>query len=175
MTRVSKYLALRLRHDPGSIGLDLDEGGWASVDELVRRACLDGFELTRSEVDEVVRSNTKQRYELDDARTRIRARQGHSVEVDLGLSPIPPPDLLYHGTVTRFLGLIRVEGLRPTARQHVHLSADVETATVVGERRGRAVVLTVAAGRMSADGHLFYRSTNGVWLTSQVPPSYLVE
>ncbi|MFG1706308.1 RNA 2'-phosphotransferase [Nonomuraea sp. M3C6] len=171
MIRISKYLARHLRHDPQRIGLTLDAGGWVPVDELLRAAAEHGFAFTAAELWQVVESNDKRRYAIEDG--RIRASQGHSVPVDLDLPVAEPPGMLYHGTVGRFLAAIKEEGLRPMNRQHVHLSPDRETATRVGARRGVPVVLVVAAGAMHADGHAFRLSANGVWLVDHVPPGYL--
>ncbi|MCT2589323.1 RNA 2'-phosphotransferase [Streptomyces sp. N2-109] len=171
--RISKYLARHLRHDPGRIGIVLDEHGWVPVEELLRAAEAHGFRFSREELTEVVASNDKRRYALDQERDRIRASQGHSVEVDLGLPAVTPPPWLYHGTVGRHLAAIRAEGLRPMNRHAVHLSSDRETALRVGARRGRPVVLSVEAGAMHAGGHAFRVSANGVWLAGEVPPSYL--
>ncbi|WP_432056547.1 RNA 2'-phosphotransferase [Streptomyces sp. bgisy022] len=169
--KVSKYLSRHLRHRPGQIGLTLDEGGWVEIDALLAAADAHGFRITRDELAHVVATNDKRRFAVEG--TRIRARQGHSVEVDLGLAPAVPPRYLHHGTVTRFLDAIRAEGLRPMTRHDVHLSADRETAARVGARRGRPVVLTVDAGALHDAGHVFRVSANGVWLTSSVPSSHL--
>ena len=169
--RVSKYLSKHLRHQPERIGLTLDEAGWVEIDTLIAAAAAHGFRFTREELDHVVAANDKKRFAIDS--TRIRASQGHSVEVDLGLPPATPPPYLYHGTVDRFLDAIRAEGLRPMNRHAVHLSPDRETATQVGARRGRPVVLSVDSAAMHRDGHLFHVSANGVWLTQAVPPLYL--
>ena len=169
--KVSKYLAKHLRHQPERIGLTLDEAGWVEIDTLIEAAAAHGFRFTRAELDHVVAANDKRRFAVEG--TRIRASQGHTVEVDLGLTPATPPAYLYHGTVARNLDAIRTEGLRPMARHDVHLSRDRETATRVGARRGRPVVLSVDAGAMHADGHVFHVSANGVWLTTAVPPHYL--
>ncbi|MER6258220.1 RNA 2'-phosphotransferase [Streptomyces sp900105245] len=169
--KVSKYLSKHLRHQPERIGLVLDPGGWVEIDTLITAAAAHGFRFTREELDHVVATNDKRRFVIEGG--RIRASQGHSVEVDLGLPPVTPPPYLYHGTVARNLDAIRAEGLRPMNRHDVHLSADRETATRVGARRGRPVVLTVDAGAMHRDGHVFHVSANGVWLTKAVPPAYL--
>ncbi|MEV0231927.1 RNA 2'-phosphotransferase [Nonomuraea sp. NPDC050786] len=171
LVRISKYLSRHLRHDPQRIGLTLDAHGWVPVDTLLRAAAEHGFPITAAELWEVVRANDKRRYTLDNG--RIRANQGHTVPVDLDLPAVEPPELLYHGTVGRVLAAIRAEGLRPMNRHHVHLSADRQTATRVGARRGVPVVLVVAAGTMHADGHVFHISANGVWLVDHVPPGYL--
>ncbi|MGP3935137.1 RNA 2'-phosphotransferase [Nonomuraea sp. KM88] len=170
-TRISKYLARHLRHDPQRIGLALDAQGWTPVDELLRAAAAHGFPFTEAELGQVVATNDKRRYTMADG--RIRANQGHSVPVDLDLPAVAPPETLYHGTVRRFVAPIKEEGLRPMSRHHVHLSPDRETATRVGGRRGVPVVLVVAAGAMHRDGHVFLRSANGVWLADHVPPGYL--
>ncbi|PBC62188.1 RNA 2'-phosphotransferase [Streptomyces sp. Tue6028] len=169
--KVSKYLSKHLRHQPERIGLTLGEGGWVEIDTLIAAAAAHGFRITREELDHVVATNDKRRFAVEG--TRIRASQGHSVEVDLGLPPATPPAYLYHGTVASSLGAIRTEGLKPMSRHDVHLSPDRETATRVGARRGRPVVLSVDAAAMHRDGHVFHVSANGVWLTQAVPPRYL--
>ncbi|WP_333735982.1 RNA 2'-phosphotransferase [Streptomyces sp. IBSBF 2806] len=169
--KVSKYLSKHLRHQPERIGLTLDAAGWVEIDELIAACAAHGFHFTRDELDHVVAANDKKRFAIEG--TRIRASQGHSVDVDLGLPPASPPPYLYHGTVGRHLDAIRAEGLRSMNRHDVHLSADRETATRVGARRGRPVVLSVDAGAMHRDGHVFQVSANGVWLTKAVPPQYL--
>lgn len=169
--KVSKYLSKHLRHQPERIGLTLDEAGWVEIDTLIAAAAAHGFRFTRQELDHVVATNDKRRFAVEG--TRIRASQGHSIEVALGLPAATPPPYLYHGTVAPVLDAIRVEGLRPMNRHDVHLSADRETATRVGARRGRPVVLSVDAGAMHRDGHVFHVSANGVWLTKAVPPEYL--
>ncbi|MFD0686592.1 RNA 2'-phosphotransferase [Actinomadura fibrosa] len=171
VVKISKYLAKHLRHRPERIGLTLDAQGWADVDELLAAAARHGFRITRAELEHVVAVNDKKRYALDG--DRIRAVQGHSVQVDLDLPVTPPPEFLYHGTVARALEAIRQDGLMPMQRHHVHLSPDRETAQRVGARRGVPVVLTVQSGRMAADGHEFRLSENGVWLVDAVPPEYL--
>lgn len=173
LIKESKFLALVLRHNPGKIGIELDAAGWVPVDTLLAALHARGRDLTREQLDRVVADNDKKRYEYDESGTRIRASQGHSVPVDLGYAPAEPPATLFHGTATGTVEAIFREGLKPGRRHHVHLSADVETATRVGARHGKPAVLTVDAARMRADGHLFYRSTNGVWLTEHVAPAYL--
>jgi putative RNA 2'-phosphotransferase len=169
--KVSKYLSKHLRHQPARIGLTLDESGWVEIGTLLEAAAAHGFRISRDELDHVVATNDKQRFAIEG--TRIRASQGHSIDVDLGLPPAKPPAYLYHGTVARNLDAIRAEGLRPMNRHDVHLSPDRDTAARVGARRGRPVVLTVDAGAMHRDGHVFHVSANGVWLTEAVPPQYL--
>ena len=173
LVSTSKFLSLVLRHQPEAIGLSLDAHGWASVEWLLRLSAAKGRVLTADLIEEVVATNDKQRFELSEDRGRIRARQGHSVAVDLGLSPAEPPTELFHGTATRFVASIQAEGLRKGKRQHVHLSPDQPTAIKVGQRHGKPVVLKLAAAEMRAAGHVFYRSANGVWLTEHVPPAYL--
>lgn len=172
ITRISKYLSRHLRHEPQAIGLVLDSGGWVEVETLLRAAAEHGFPFTEAELRGVVAADVKRRHALEGG--RIRANQGHTVPVDLGLAVAEPPSVLYHGTVGRFLAAIRDDGLRPMSRHHVHLSPDRETATRVGARRGVPVVLVVASGRMHADGYTFRCSANGVWLVDHVPPGYLL-
>jgi len=173
MVRISKYLAKHLRHQPERIGLTLASDGWVPIEVLLAACQRHNFPLTRGELDEVVVGNNKRRYAYDPTGTRIRASQGHSVPVDLHLPPVPPPDMLYHGTARQSLEPIMREGLHKRARQHVHLSADHATAHAVGARHGPPVVLVVAAGAMQRDGYTFYRSDNGVWLVDHVPTAYV--
>lgn len=173
LVHLSKFLSLVLRHDPGTIGITLDPSGWVPVDELLSAAARSGKQITREQLDEVVATNDKKRFAFSPDGTLIRASQGHSVEVDLGLAPVEPPERLFHGTATRSVEAIRAEGLVRQSRQHVHLSPDEETAIRVGQRHGKPVVLIVRAGQMHRNGHAFYQSDNGVWLTASVPPEYL--
>lgn len=171
--RTSKFLSLVLRHKPEEIGLTLDGNGWADVEDLIRLSNEHGTRLTRSLLEQIVAENDKQRFALSEDGRRIRANQGHSVQVDLALPPSQPPGLLYHGTASRFVDSIRASGLHSANRQHVHLSPDVSTATKVGQRHGRPVVLVVRAGEMFTAGHTFFLSANGVWLTERVPLEFI--
>jgi RNA:NAD 2''-phosphotransferase len=173
MVKVSKYLSKHLRHAPERIGLTLEEGGWVSVDALLAACAANRMSVSRAELDEVVARNDKKRFSFDETGTRIRANQGHSVEVDLGLVPVAPPDVLYHGTGHQTADVVWAEGLKKMNRHHVHLSKDVETARRVGARHGRPVIFAVAAKAMSEAGHAFYVSDNGVWLVDEVPPQFL--
>src|SRR5262249_37445407 len=172
--QISKFLSLVLRHQPEKIGLRLSQSGWASVKELIEASRLRGIEFTLEELQNVVASNDKKRFSLSEDGLSIRANQGHSIEVELGYAPTAPPDVLYHGTAERFLTSIKQQGLIKGKRRHVHLSADVDTATKVGRRHGKPVVLKVEAGKMRQDGFVFYLSANKVWLTDHVPAQYLV-
>jgi putative RNA 2'-phosphotransferase len=173
LIEISKYLSLVLRHKPQTIGIALDVEGWVPIDELLTAAGKAKRPLTREQLEEVVATNDKKRFSISADRQRIRANQGHSIEVDLNLRPVEPPELLYHGTVERFLASIREKGLVRGKRHHVHLSRDRETAQRVGQRRGRPIVLVIDAGRMHREGYTFYLSENGVWLTEAVPPQYM--
>ena len=172
-TTVSKYLSKHLRHEPEAIGLTLAPGGWVDIPVLLAATATHGFAISRGELDEVVRACNKQRFAIDG--DRIRANQGHSVEVELNLPPTSPPPTLFHGTATRFAEQIHRDGLLKMSRHHVHLSADVPTAIAVGKRHGKPLVLVVDAAGMARDGYTFYLSANGVWLTDRVPPQYLRE
>ncbi len=173
MVRISRFLSLVLRHRPESIGLHLDGEGWASIDELLGCAAAAGRVLTRDVLAEVVRESDKQRFRISDDGERIRANQGHSVEVDLGLAAVVPPEKLFHGTVQRFVVSIRRDGIHRGKRQYVHLSPDEATARVVGGRRGAPVVLSVRAREMQEAKYQFFLSENGVWLTESVPIQYI--
>jgi putative RNA 2'-phosphotransferase len=172
--RTSKFLSLVLRHRPELIGITLDSAGWVAVSELLRACQAHGHPLTVDDLRRVVTGNDKQRFSLSEDGEMIRANQGHSVPVELGYSPAFPPEILYHGTVEKFLSSIREEGLKKGSRHHVHLSPDEETARRVGRRRGKPLILKVESGRMHSDGYEFFLSANGVWLTEHVPPEYLI-
>lgn len=173
LVRISKFLSKFLRHDPAGLGLELQPGGWVEVSALLTACARKGMPISRAQLEEVVRSSDKQRFAFDPEGLKIRANQGHSVEVDLQLAPQAPPDELFHGTADRMVATILREGLKKMARHHVHLSSEVETARKVGGRHGRPVVLVVAAGAMHAAGAAFYRSENGVWLVDEVAPAFL--
>jgi putative RNA 2'-phosphotransferase len=169
--QLSKTLSYWLRHAPEAGGLVLDDAGWAGVDAV--RAALAREGLAPDLLERTVAESDKQRFELSNDGTRIRARQGHSIEVDLDWPIAVPPEHLYHGTVARFVEAILAEGLKPMARHHVHLSPDIETATRVGARRGEAILLRVAAAEMARGGAVFRLSSNGVWLAEAVPAVFL--
>jgi putative RNA 2'-phosphotransferase len=171
--RTSKFLSLVLRHEPEKIGLTLDDAGWVDVQQLLAGLRAYGKDISRAQLEEVVATNEKKRFSFSEDGTRIRANQGHSVEVSLGYTPQTPPYQLYHGTATRFLGSISAGGLLKGARHHVHLSADTETALKVGQRHGRPAILIVDAAAMSAAGHAFFLSENGVWLVDHVPVDFI--
>ena len=169
LVSTSKFLSLILRHRPENIGLELDAQGWVDIEVLIRAANQSGKRLDHDLLLRVVHENDKQRFAISEDGLMIRANQGHSVAVDLGLEPKVPPEVLYHGTVERFLASIQDRGLIPGSRQHVHLSPDARTAEIVGKRRGKPVVLVIAAAEMQRDGSVFFLSQNGVWLTDHVP------
>lgn len=173
LVRNSKFLSLILRHKPEKIGLLLDSEGWANVDELLERCQNYGVSLNRDRLEEVVANNNKKRFAFSKDGKRIRASQGHSIDVDLALESQKPPVVLYHGTATRYLDPILAQGLIKGRRQHVHLSSDLSTARNVGMRHGQPVILEVAAGKMDQEGYSFFLSANGVWLTEHVPMIYL--
>jgi putative RNA 2'-phosphotransferase len=173
IVKLSKFLSLILRHQPEVIGLSLDENGWADVTQLIELANHKGTALTLPLLEEIVATNDKKRFAFNADKSKIRASQGHSITVDLALTPQQPPAYLFHGTATRFLESIRAQGLLPGSRQHVHLSADESVAMNVGQRHGKPVVLKVDSGKMAQAGYEFFLSENQVWLTATVPPEYL--
>lgn len=171
--RLSKFLSLVLRHRPSAAGIELDAAGWAWVEELLEGARRKGLEIDEATLHRIVRTSDKQRYALTPDGRRIRANQGHSVPIDLGLEAVEPPDELFHGTAASALESIGQRGLLPMRRQHVHLSEDIETARRVGGRHGPPTVLRIDAAGMREAGHVFFRSENGVWLVGAVPPGFL--
>lgn len=172
-TKISKNMSLLLRHRPELGNLTLDEQGWVDINDLIAGLARRGIKTSPNQVMEVIAINDKQRFAWDEEKNRVRANQGHSVNVELDLPVQEPPPLLYHGTVERFLPSIRKQGLTKRTRHHVHLSGDPQTAKKVGQRRGNPILLKVNAQQMHDEGHTFYRSENGVWLTESVPPSFL--
>jgi putative RNA 2'-phosphotransferase len=173
LTICSKFLSKHLRHAPEALGLSMEPGGWVPVDALLEACNRRNFRITREELEEVVARNNKQRFSFDPTGTRIRANQGHSVEVDLQLEPMVPPPVLYHGTGSQNAESIQRQGLHRMSRHHVHLSGDMSTALNVGARHGRPIVFEVDAAAMHQAGYEFYRSANGVWLVDRVPPEFL--
>lgn len=172
--KISKFFSLVLRHKPDAIDLAIDAQGWALVDELIVQSKKAGFDLDREMVFQIVAENDKKRFSLSPDKQRIRAAQGHSVDIDLALSPIAPPNVLYHGTATRFLESIHLHGLLAGSRKHVHLSDNTDAALKVGQRHGKPTLISVDALMMHQKGFLFFRADNGVWLTDHVPVEFLI-
>jgi len=174
-THVSKFIALILRHKPEVIGIALDRHGWANTKELIagikKNPEFESFDMDL--LKEIVATDEKQRYAFNEDMTCIRANQGHSIPVDLEFPEATPPDYLWHGTAEKYVASIEKNGLIPKSRLHVHLSKDLETAVMVGERHGKLVLYRVNTGQMAKDGYKFYLSANGVWLTNEVPAKYL--
>lgn len=170
-TKISKYLSYILRHQPHSIGLELDPNGWASIEELIAKTT--DFKLTLPVIEYVVETNDKQRFSLNKEMTKIRANQGHSLNIDLALTAQQPPDALYHGTAKRFSENIQQQGLTKQQRHHVHLSQSREVAKSVGSRHGKPVIFSLNTKAMIEDDIVFYRSENNVWLVDNVPAQYL--
>ncbi len=170
---LSKFISLVLRHKPEVIGIELDKNGWAKVDELISKSKTKGKVFDFDELKYIVKNCDKQRYTFNEDFTQIRANQGHSVDIDLELLPQQPPQILYHGTAVQNIDSILKSGLIKRNRQFVHLSLDTETATKVGRRHGKAVILKIRSGEMHQNGHQFYLSKNNVWLTDSVEPEYI--
>lgn len=173
ITRISKFMSLVLRHKPETIGLLLDENGWTSTTELIEKLNRHGAAITPEILQHVVATNSKKRFAFNEDGSKIRANQGHSIEVELNLQQQLPPFILYHGTGEKSVASILENGLEKRSRHHVHLSADIATAKAVGQRHGKSAIFEVAALQMQEDGHVFYLSENGVWLTDVVSAKYL--
>jgi putative RNA 2'-phosphotransferase len=173
LTKISKYLSKHLRHQPERLGLTLQPGGWVEVSDLLAACRKNNFPISQEELEGVVAQSDKQRFAFDESGDKIRANQGHSTEVDLQLSPMEPPEFLYHGTGERSVEGIMQSGIIKMSRHHVHLSPDTETARRVGMRHGKPAILRIKAKAMQEAGHVFYCSTNGVWLSENVPAQYV--
>lgn len=171
----SKFISLILRHKPDTIGISLDNHGWADVKQLIAGIKNAGHNINMDILEEIVRTDEKGRYSFNKDKTLIRANQGHSIAVDVELQEKEPPEILYHGTASKYLGEILRDGLKPMGRLYVHLSKDIETAIQVGQRHGKPVVLKVHSGEMYINGIKFYLSENGVWLVKSVATKYLEE
>ena len=172
-TRISKLLSLVLRHKPETINITLDEQGWSNVQDLIVQLNKNNYAITFEMLEYVVKSNNKNRFSFNEDQTKIRANQGHSIDVALGYEAKQPPAVLYHGTAERFLESIMKTGLQKKERHHVHLSADTQTAIAVGQRYGKPVLLQILARQMFVSGYNFYQTDNNVWLTDHVPVEYI--
>ena len=172
LKETSKFISLILRHKPETIGITLDEHGWANVDELIE-GIAKTHPIDMAILEQIVAEDEKQRYSFNEDKTLIRANQGHSIPVDVELEEKQPPEILYHGTGEKYVSSINEQGLIPKSRLYVHLSGDEETARKVGQRHGKPVIYKVKSGEMYNDGYKFFRSVNGVWLTKSVPVKYL--
>jgi len=172
--KTSRFISLILRHKPDIIGITLDEHGWANVQELIKGVSKTHY-LTIELLEHIVATDDKQRYSFNEDKTLIRANQGHSIPVDVELKKVLPPDTLYHGTGEKYTESINKQGLIPKSRLYVHLSSDIETATIVGKRHGNPVVYSINSKQMAAEGFDFYKSVNGVWLTKNVPIKYMIK
>ncbi len=173
ITSISKFLSLVLRHQPEIIDIQLDQNGWTRIDELLEKTNNYGIQVDRETLNYIVTTNSKKRFAFDDTLEKIRASQGHSVEVELGYTNQKPPEILFHGTCEKSVQSILRTGLEKRSRQHVHLSSDIETAIKVGQRHGKPCVFKVLAEQMYNDSFKFFISDNGVWLTESVPTKYL--
>lgn len=173
LTHISKFLSLVLRHQPETIGIQLDQNGWTDVKELIEKANDNGINLDRDTLNHIVATNSKKRFAFNETHDKIRASQGHSIDIELGYESQKPPEILYHGTSEKSVQSIIDKGLEKQSRQHVHLSSDIETAIKVGQRHGKPFVFKVLAEQMYTDNFQFFISYNGVWLTENVPAKYL--
>ena len=172
--KLSIFISLILRHKPEEIGITLDDFGWAKVEDLINGINKSGRQVDMNVLEEIVKTDSKQRYSFNEGKTKIRANQGHSIPVKLELKELEPPNTLYHGTATKYIEGIKSQGIKSMSRQYVHLSKDFETAKQVGSRHGKPVILIINAKRMYEDGIKFYLSENGVWLTEYIDPKYIL-
>ena len=175
MYTLSKFIAYILRHNPSAASVELDENGWADVGELIDGVCKTGRQLNLQALEEIVQSDGKQRFSFNEDKTKIRANQGHSISVDVQMSELAPPEVLYHGTAEKYIESVRQQGILSKSRNYVHLSKDVQTAKKVGSRHGRPVVLKIDAKGMYEEGYKFLLSANGIWQTKQVPVKFITE
>lgn len=171
--KISKFLSLILRHKPESVGVQLDANGWTDIDTLLQKMNQSGTQINRNQLDHVVATNNKKRFAVSPCNSKIRANQGHSVDVDLAYRAASPPDQLFHGTPEHVLPLIRRSGLKKMQRHHVHMNAAADPCVHVAARYGKPVVLEINAKQMHGDGYEFFISDNDVWLTDHVPPQYI--
>ncbi len=174
LVNLSKFLSLILRHKPQTVGIELDKQGWTNVHDLISKLNRSGKNIDFKTLEIIVETDNKKRYEFNPDKTKIRASQGHSVNVDLGYTPQAPPEFLYHGTADKFVGSILEKGIQKRNRHHVHLSLDIETAKNVGKRHGMPSIFKIFSQKMHKDGYVFFKSTNGVWLTEEVPVNYMI-
>jgi putative RNA 2'-phosphotransferase len=171
----SKFISLILRHKPEEAGITLDEnGGWVNVDDLLNGVNSKGLNITREILEEIVFHNTKDRLSFNEDRSKIRANYGHSLPVLLDFDPLCPPEILYHGTATKYVDSIKQQGIISKSRQYVHLSDELETAKLVAIRHGKPIILNILSSKMYDDSYKFYKAANGIWLTKTVPSEYII-
>lgn len=175
LIQTSKFLSMVLRHAPETIGLELDEAGWTAIDTLLQKMKENNQEVSHEQLLSLVETSDKKRFAVSPDGTKIRANQGHSIEVNHGFKPAKAPAVLYHGTGEKSVEAIREIGILKMKRHHVHLSGDKNTAMHVGQRHGKPIVLEINAQKMQDEGHIFYLSGNGVWLTDNVPAEYILQ
>lgn len=171
--KLSVFISLILRHKPEIIGIKLDDYGYADVNELIEKINNTGRNINIEILEQIVKEDNKQRYSFNEDRSKIRANQGHSINVNVELRELEPPRFLYHGTATRFLDNIKKEGIVSKSRLYVHLSNDIDTAVQVGKRHGVPVVLKINTGKMYENGYKFYLSENNIWLCKYIPFEYV--
>lgn len=170
---ISKFLSLVLRHKPETIGIQLDQNGWVDIVELIEKSNKYGIQFDREILNYIVVNNSKKRFAFNDVLDKIRASQGHSVDIELGYKNQEPPEILFHGTNEKSVQSILEKGIEKRNRQQVHLSSDLETAIMVGKRHGSPIVFSILASEMYKENYEFFISENGVWLTEYVPSKYL--
>ena len=174
LVKLGRFISLILRHSPETIGIKLDENGWGDVEELITLMNKNRRKIDIDTLKEIVETNNKKRYEFSDNFKKIRACQGHSINVDVELEQAVPPEFLYHGTAVKNIESIKKDGIKKASRQHVHLSSDYNTAYNVGKRHGKPYIIKVLSGKMGEDGKKFYISKNEVWLSDDIETEYLV-
>jgi len=175
---LSKFISLILRHKPETIGITLNDNGWANVDDLINGINKSTNKkvncVTLAILEDIVNSDNKNRYSFNNDKTFIRANQGHSIKVNVDLKEVTPPKILYHGTAEKYINSIRANGLKAMNRLYVHLSDNKQTAITVGSRHGIPIILEIDSTKMFEDGYKFYISENNVWLTNNVPQNYII-
>jgi len=169
--RISRFLSFLLRHQPREYPLSFDRRGFVTWGDLVYLAQERFADVTEEEIRRVVEEPDKQRFELKEG--KVRATYGHSFPVDLGPEAAEPPVELYLGAARDIAQLALQNGLKPRDRRYIHLSASLDEARAVGERRDPApAIIVVDAATAHAEGIRFYKS-GPLFLVENVPAKYL--
>ncbi len=169
--RLGRFISGALRHFPEDVGLEMDMQGWVDLDLLCDIMESRYRWATEERLTSLIESDIKRRYETEGS--RIRARYGHSVNVDLDY-PGNEFAYLYYGASLEEIDMLLENGIAPIRQRYVHLSTSYrkanEAASVHSEN---PVVIEVDAETAQQDGIFFMAVNDDIVLVDNVPPEYL--